>query len=95
MAGSRSEVLDRVAADQVRLLVSGDAADPVALAQYRVADGYVLSEHADYPALLAYVEQTGARTVHLLPGRPHGLAVELRRRGLKVSLLRPVQLRLF
>ncbi len=95
LAGSRSEILDRVVASQVRLLVSGDAQDPVALAQYQVAEGFILSEHADYPALLSYVEQTGARTVHLLPGRPHGLAAELRRRNLKVSLLRPVQLRLF
>jgi putative mRNA 3-end processing factor len=40
--------------------------------------GFVLSDHADWPGLLASVRQSGARQVYVTHGNSHGLARYLR-----------------
>jgi len=77
----------------VTILVSGDAADPAKFdwVDHRV----VLSDHADFDSLVTYVEQVQAKTVWLLPGRPHGLAAALKQQGRRVFVLHPTQLALF
>ena len=77
------------------ILVSGLAADPMALAQTKASDGVVLSDHADFAGLLSYVDRVQARHVFLLPGRPHPFAATLKKKGLRVSILHPTQLALF
>jgi len=49
--------------------------------------GFVLSDHADWPALLRTVEETGARRVLATHGHAHELARYLRERGLAAEAL--------
>lgn len=77
-------------------LVSGAAQDPERLAKSRCEVGFVLSDHADFGALVEYALAAQAGQVYLLPGRPAALAEELRHAGLSVSSLGPAkQLELF
>ena len=43
--------------------------------------GFVLSDHADWPALLRTIEETGARRVLVTHGHTHALARYLRDQG--------------
>lgn len=50
--------------------------------------GFALSDHADWPALLRTIEQTGARRVLVTHGYAEELARYLRERGLQAEALR-------
>jgi putative mRNA 3-end processing factor len=50
--------------------------------------GFVLSDHADWPALLATVEETGARRLLATHGHAEAFARVLRGRGLDTGLIR-------
>lgn len=50
--------------------------------------GFVLSDHADWPALLATIEQSGARVIRATHGASDVLVRLLRERGLDASVLR-------
>ncbi len=49
--------------------------------------GFVLSDHADWPALLATIAETGARRVRVTHGYSEELARHLRERGLEADAL--------
>ena len=49
--------------------------------------GFVLSDHADWPALLATCEQTGARRILLTHGFSEALGRYLRERGVDAAAL--------
>ncbi|HTT02088.1 MAG TPA: ligase-associated DNA damage response exonuclease [Steroidobacteraceae bacterium] len=51
--------------------------------------GFVISDHADWPALVATCLQTGARRVLLTHGRAEDLAQHLATRGVATSALAP------
>jgi len=62
----RRGALDRLAPERGRVaLVSGAAADPAATAAAGAEVGFAWSSHGDRDDLLAYIEETGARTVYL------------------------------
>lgn len=75
------------------ILVSGEAVQPQAAAKLGAEDSAILSDHADFPAIINYVEQVGARRVALLPGRAHILADHLPNK--EVEILEPKQLSMF
>ena len=57
---------------------------------------FPLSDHADFPSLVAYAKATGAWRVFTLHGHADGLAAELRREGLRAEPLRETaQMELF
>ncbi|MCD6500170.1 MAG: hypothetical protein J7M25_17895 [Deltaproteobacteria bacterium] len=93
LTGSRTTQSVTSIRHPVTILISGAAADPAAFdwVDHRI----VLSDHADFDSLVGYVEQVHAKTVWLLPGRPHGLAATLKQQGRRVSVLHPTQLALF
>jgi putative mRNA 3-end processing factor len=49
--------------------------------------GFVLSDHADWPALLRTIEETGARRVRVTHGYAHELARYLAERGYQTAVL--------
>lgn len=61
--------------------VSGWAAEPGARWRFRTDAAFPLSDHADHPALLEYVERTGAGRVYTVHGFAEEFSGELRRRG--------------
>jgi putative mRNA 3-end processing factor len=50
--------------------------------------GFVLSDHADWPALLATIDDTGAGRVLATHGHADALARQLRERGLEADVIR-------
>ncbi|NUQ01334.1 MAG: DNA ligase-associated DEXH box helicase, partial [Armatimonadetes bacterium] len=53
-----------------------------------MARGFVLSDHADWPALLQTIAQTGARRVYATHGYSDVLARHLRELGYEAAALR-------
>lgn len=94
LAGSRTP---RSIADRpiVKALVSGEALDPDALATGSFHRGFVLSDHADFEALLAFARAASPRRVMLLPGRTRGLLAALRKESIPSDALVSDQLDLF
>jgi putative mRNA 3-end processing factor len=77
-------------------LVSGDAVLPGAAAGARADLAVPWSTEADHPALLEYVEQSGARSIYLLGRYADVMAAELDARGLRAHPLgAPLQMSLF
>lgn len=66
-------------------LVSGRAVLPGEAHRVHVDAAFPLSDHADHPALLAMIRETGARHVLLSPRHGPDFARLLRKRGLKVT----------
>jgi putative mRNA 3-end processing factor len=64
------------------VLLSGWALHPGAAARFGVDAALLLSDHADFPALLRYIEQAGPQRVFTLHGGP-AFAAYLRRRGIQ------------
>lgn len=95
--GRRAE-LDRVElppASEVAL-VSGAAAEREAVARARAGHGITWSSQADHAALIRYVEETGAGSVHLFGRFAEAMAVELSGHGLSARALGPpLQMSLF
>jgi len=57
--------------------------------QFRGVDAaFPLSDHADFPALLAYARATGAGRVYTVHGHSDALAAALRREGIRAQPLR-------
>ena len=52
---------------------------------------FPLSDHADFPSLLAYVRATGARRVFTVHGYADAFAATLRREGFRAEPLREQQ----
>lgn len=76
-------------------MVSGWALQESARYRYRTDAVLPLSDHADYPDLLKFVEQVNPRTTYLMHGSTTALAADLRRRGREAwSLSRDDQLEL-
>jgi putative mRNA 3-end processing factor len=86
--------LDRIARE-VRIAVTGWAADPSAKYRLRVDHAVPLSDHADYDQLLEAVDRVGAKQVYCTHG-PESFVDRLRERGHDAYPLgRPLQRRLF
>lgn len=76
-------------------MVSGWALQESARYRYRTDTVLPLSDHADYPDLLKFVEQVNPRTTYLMHGSTTALAADLRRQGREAwSLSRDDQLEL-
>ncbi|MBN3037594.1 MAG: hypothetical protein JW834_04055 [Candidatus Diapherotrites archaeon] len=52
---------------------------------------FQLSDHADFPHLMDYVERSGAKRVHTVHGYAHEFARELRKRGVDAKPLSKLQ----
>ncbi len=55
---------------------------------------FPLSDHADFPSLLSYVEQASPRKIYTIHGFANEFARQLRRRGWKAEALKPGQKKL-
>ena len=67
--------------------VTGWAADPGALYRYGCDAVFPLSDHSDFPGLLAFVEQVQPRLVYTVHGFAQEFAQTLRGRGLEAWAL--------
>lgn len=67
--------------------VTGWAMDPGAIHRYRCHAAFPLSDHADYPSLLRFVELVRPRRVFTLHGFAREFAADLRRRGIDALAL--------
>ena len=68
-------------------VLTGWALDPGAIHRYRCDAAFPLTDHADYPDLLRYVELVQPRRVFTLHGFAAEFAADLRRRGLEAWAL--------
>ena len=68
-------------------IVSGWAVEPGCRFRYGVDAAFPLSDHADYPDLLAFVGQVGPRRVFTLHGFAADFAATLRERGIDARAL--------
>ena len=68
-------------------MLSGWALDPGAIYRYRCDAAFPLTDHADYPDLLRYVELVQPRRVFTLHGFAAEFAADLRRRGVEAWAL--------
>jgi Cft2 family RNA processing exonuclease len=76
-------------------MISGWGLQESARFRYRTDTVLPLSDHADYPDLLEFVEAVNPRTTYLMHGSTTALAADLRRRGREAwSLSRDDQLEL-
>jgi len=64
-------------------VITGWALDPSARYRYQCDAGFPLSDHADYPDLLRFVERVGPRLVLTLHGFAADFAQVLRQRGIE------------
>jgi len=91
----RSQQLRKVK-PRATAMVTGWALDPNAKYRYQVDEVFPLSDHADYPALLEFVERTDPERVLTLHGYAEEFARDLRSRGREAwSLTGANQLDLF
>jgi len=77
------------------ILVSGEAVHQQAARRLGAEESVVLSDHADFPSLIKYVEGVGAKRIALLPGRAHSFIDHLNKRNRKIEILEPKQLSMF
>ena len=68
-------------------VLTGWALDPGAIYRYRCDAAFPLTDHADYPDLLRYVELVQPRRVFTLHGFAADFAADLRRRGVEAWAL--------
>ena len=68
-------------------MISGWAVDPNAVYRYQVDAAFPLSDHADYPDLIRYVELVQPRRVFTLHGFAAEFARDLRERGVEAWAL--------
>ena len=68
-------------------MISGWAVDPGAIYRYQVDAAFPLSDHADYPDLLRYVELVQPKRVLTLHGFAAEFARDLRERGIEAWAL--------
>jgi DNA ligase-1 len=85
-SANRSRMLERIRDKRVAM-ISGWAVDPNAVYRYQVDAAFPLSDHADYPDLLRYVELVQPRRVLTLHGFAAEFARDLRDRGVEAWAL--------
>jgi len=68
-------------------VISGWAMDPGAIYRYQCDAAFPLSDHADYPGLLQYVEAVKPRRVYTVHGFAREFAATLRSRGIEAWAL--------
>ena len=77
-------------------VITGWALDPGAIYRHRCTAAFPLSDHADYPSLLKFVERVQPKRVFTVHGFAQEFAATLRQRGIDaLALGRPNQLDLF
>ena len=81
-----SGLLSRIPALRTAV-ITGWALDPGAIYRYRCTAAFPLSDHADYPSLLRYVELVQPKRVLTLHGFAREFAATLRARGLDALAL--------
>jgi len=85
-SANRSRMLEKIQDKRVAM-ISGWAVDPNAVYRYQVDAAFPLSDHADYPDLLRYVELVQPRRVLTLHGFAAEFARDLRDRGIEAWAL--------
>ena len=83
---NRSRMLEKIKEKRVAM-ISGWAVDPNAIYRYQVDAAFPLSDHADYPDLLRYVELVQPKRVLTLHGFAAEFARDLRERGIEAWAL--------
>src|SRR5205085_741721 len=85
-SANRSKMLEKIREKRVAM-ISGWAVDPGAIYRYQVDAAFPLSDHADYPDLLRYVELVQPKRVLTLHGFAAEFARDLRERGIEAWAL--------
>jgi DNA ligase 1 len=85
-SANRSRMLETIPRKRVAIL-TGWAVDPNAPYRYQVDAAFPLSDHADYPDLIRYVELVRPRRVFTLHGFAAEFARDLRERGIEAWAL--------
>jgi DNA ligase-1 len=85
-SANRSKMLEKIRDKRVAM-ISGWAVDPGAIYRYQVDAAFPLSDHADYPDLLRYVELVQPKRVLTLHGFAAEFARDLRERGIEAWAL--------
>ncbi|HJW38494.1 MAG TPA: ATP-dependent DNA ligase [Candidatus Udaeobacter sp.] len=85
-SANRSQMLGKIPQRRVAI-ISGWAVDPNAVYRYGVDAAFPLSDHADYDALIRYVELVRPRRVFTLHGFAAEFASDLRTRGVEAWAL--------
>jgi DNA ligase-1 len=85
-SANRSRMLEKIPRKRVAM-ISGWAVDPNAKYRYQVDAAFPLSDHADYPDLLRYVELVQPQRVLTLHGFAAEFARDLRERGVEAWAL--------
>ena len=70
-----------------KAVITGWALDPGAIYRYRCTAAFPLSDHADYPSLLQFVEWVKPKRVFTVHGFAREFAATLRRRGIDALAL--------
>jgi len=83
---ARSRMLEKIKAKRVAM-ISGWAVDPNAIYRYQVDAAFPLSDHADYPDLIRYVELVKPERVLTLHGFAAEFARDLCERGIEAWAL--------
>jgi DNA ligase-1 len=83
---ARSRMLQKIKEKRVAMM-SGWAVDPNAIYRYQVDAAFPLSDHADYPDLIRYVELVKPERVLTLHGFAAEFARDLRERGIEAWAL--------
>ena len=83
---NRSRMLEKIREKRVAM-ISGWAVDPNAIYRYQVDAAFPLSDHADYPDLIRYVELVKPERVLTLHGFAAEFARDLRERGIEAWAL--------
>jgi ATP-dependent DNA ligase I len=85
-SANRSPMLESIPRKRVAI-ISGWAVDPNAIYRYQVDAAFPLSDHADYPDLIRYVELVQPRRIFTLHGFAAEFARDLRERGFEAWAL--------
>ena len=85
-SANRSRMLEKIPRKRVAM-ISGWAVDPNAIYRYQVDAAFPLSDHADYPDLLRYVDLVQPQRVLTLHGFAAEFARDLRDRGIEAWAL--------
>ena len=85
-SANRSHMLERIPRKRVAM-ITGWAVDANAVYRYQVDAAFPLSDHADYPDLIRYVELVQPRRVLTLHGFAAAFARDLRARGVEAWAL--------
>ncbi|MEP6604414.1 MAG: ATP-dependent DNA ligase, partial [Spartobacteria bacterium] len=85
-SANRSRMLEKIPRKRVAM-ISGWAVDPNAVYRYQVDAAFPLSDHADYPDLIRYVDLVQPKRVLTLHGFAAEFARDLRDRGIEAWAL--------